>query len=65
MKKILEISESNKQKQKEKEFIKFAKIANEKNQKYKYLLNTMPDLEKSNKSEIKKWYKDFVDLLFQ
>jgi uncharacterized protein HemY len=58
------IKEAN-SKEKQKEFVKFAKTAQQKEEEYQRLLNTIPDLKKSNKSEIKKWYKDFVDLLFK
>lgn len=62
MKKIIKETNS---KEKQKEFVKFAKTAQQKEEEYQRLLNTMLDLKKSNKSEIKKWYKDFVDLLFK
>jgi hypothetical protein len=64
MKKLIKESESKK-KQKEKEFVAFAKAAQKKEDTYQHLMNTMPDLKKSSKSEILSWYKQFVDLLFK
>ena len=51
-------------KRKEKEFVEFSKLLNKKDIEYKRLMKTMPDLDTSNKSTIKKWYEDFVNLLF-
>jgi hypothetical protein len=51
-------------KRKEKEFLEFSKLLNKKDIEYKRLMKTMPDPDRSNKTTIKKWYEDFVNLLF-
>jgi spore coat protein CotH len=50
---------------KKKDVIEFKKMIQKKEKEYQRLINNLPKLKTSSKSEIKKWYKDFVDLLFR